>query len=152
MYCLFYSRSLMVLNLTSKSLIKFEFVFEYAIRRWSKFIILHEAIQFSKHHLLKRLFSFPNVYSWFLCHRLVWYMSMVVFLDSLFFYWSLYLFSFLYRTVLFIIALYYNFNSGSLILWAWFFLKTALANWHLLWLHTIFRISCFSFLKNVIAT
>ena len=37
------------------SLIYFEFVFVYGIRECSNFILLHVPVQFSKHHLLKRL-------------------------------------------------------------------------------------------------
>ena len=40
--------------------IHFEFVFVYGVRMWSSFILLHVAVQFSQHHLLKRL-------SFFLC-------------------------------------------------------------------------------------
>ena len=32
----------------------------YGVRKWSKFILLHVAVQFSQHHLLKKLF-FPWV-------------------------------------------------------------------------------------------
>ena len=36
-------------------LIHFEFIFVYGVRDCSNFIILHVAVQFSRHHLLKRL-------------------------------------------------------------------------------------------------
>ena len=52
----FSSRSLMVSCLTFKSLIHFEFTFVYVVWIWSSFILLHVAVQFSQHHLLKRLF------------------------------------------------------------------------------------------------
>ena len=45
--------------LTFKSLIHFEFVFVYGVREYSNFIYLHLTVQFSQHHLLKRL-SFPH--------------------------------------------------------------------------------------------
>ena len=37
------------------SLIHFEFIFVYGVRKCSNFILLHVADQFSQHHLLKRL-------------------------------------------------------------------------------------------------
>ena len=46
----------MVSNVTFKSLIHFLFIFEYAVRDCSNFIRLHVVVQFSQHHLLKRLF------------------------------------------------------------------------------------------------
>ena len=42
-------------NLTSRSLIHFEFIFVYGVREYSNFILLHVALQFSQNHLLKRL-------------------------------------------------------------------------------------------------
>ena len=36
-------------------LIHFEFIFVYGVRECSNFILLHVAVQFSQHHLLKRL-------------------------------------------------------------------------------------------------
>ena len=52
---LFSSRSFMVSSLTFRSLIHFEFIFVYGVRECSNFISLHVAVQFSQHHLLKRL-------------------------------------------------------------------------------------------------
>ena len=54
---LFSSRNFMVSWFTFKSLIHFELIFVYDVRWWSSFILLHVAIQFSQHHLLKRLSS-----------------------------------------------------------------------------------------------
>ena len=39
-----------------KFLIHFEFIFVYGVRKYSNFILLYVAIQFSQHHLLKRLY------------------------------------------------------------------------------------------------
>ena len=47
--CLFRS------GLTFRSLIHFEFVFVYGVRKCSSFILLQVVDQFSQHHLLKRL-------------------------------------------------------------------------------------------------
>ena len=56
---MFSSRSSMVSRLTPKSLSHFELIFEYGVREWSSFILLHVAAQFSHYHLLKRL-AFPH--------------------------------------------------------------------------------------------
>ena len=51
----FSSMSLIVSDLTFRSLIRFEFIFVYGLRKVSSFILLHVFNQFSQHHLLKRL-------------------------------------------------------------------------------------------------
>ena len=56
---MFSSKSFIVSCLTFKSLIHFEYIFVYAIRKCSNFILLHTDVQFSQHHLLKRL-SLPH--------------------------------------------------------------------------------------------
>ena len=56
---MFSSKSFIVSSLTFRYLIHFEFIFVYAVRKCSKFILLHVAVQFSQHHLLKRL-SLPH--------------------------------------------------------------------------------------------
>ena len=53
-----FSRILMESCLTFRSFIHFEFIFVYGVREWSSFILLHVAVQFSQHHLLKRLSFF----------------------------------------------------------------------------------------------
>ena len=55
---MFSSRSLIVSGLTFRSLIHFEFIFEYGIRKSSNLILLHTAAQFSQNHLVKRLSFF----------------------------------------------------------------------------------------------
>ena len=52
---MFSSKSLIVSGLTFRSLIHFEFIFVYGVRKWSSLILSHVAVQFSQHHLLKRL-------------------------------------------------------------------------------------------------
>ena len=42
-------------GLTFRSLIHLKFIFVYGVRKCSNFILLHVAVQFSRHHLLKRL-------------------------------------------------------------------------------------------------
>ena len=53
---MFSSKSFIVSGLTVKSLIHFEFIFVYGIRKCSSSILLHVTIQFSQHHLLKRMY------------------------------------------------------------------------------------------------
>ena len=52
---MFSYKSFIVSGLTFRSLIHFEFTFVYSVRECSNFILLHVAVQFSQHHLLKRL-------------------------------------------------------------------------------------------------
>ena len=52
---MFSSKSFIVSGLTFKSLIHLEFIFVYEIRTLPNIILLHVAVQFSQHHLLKRL-------------------------------------------------------------------------------------------------
>ena len=58
-FCLFSSKSFIVSGLTFGSLIHFEFIFVYGVRKCSNFTLLHVALQFSQHLLLKRL-SLPH--------------------------------------------------------------------------------------------
>ena len=58
-FCLFSSKSFIVSGLTFRSLIHFQFIFVCGIRKCSDFTLLHVAVQFSQHHLLKRL-SLPH--------------------------------------------------------------------------------------------
>ena len=55
----FSSKSFIVSGLTFRSLIHREFIFVYGVRKCSNFILLHVTVQFSQHHLLKRL-SLPS--------------------------------------------------------------------------------------------
>ena len=56
---MFSSKSFIVSGLTFRSLIHFEFILVCGVRKCSSFILLCIAVQFSQHHLLKRL-SFPG--------------------------------------------------------------------------------------------
>ena len=58
---MFSSRSFIVSDLMFRSLIYFEFIFVYGVRKYSSFILLKVADQFSQHHLLKKL-SFSIAY------------------------------------------------------------------------------------------
>ena len=52
---MFSSRSCAVSGLTFRSLIHFEFIFVYGVRKCSSFILLQVVDQFSQHHFVKRL-------------------------------------------------------------------------------------------------
>ena len=52
---MFSSRSFIVSGLMFRSLIHFEFIFVYGIRKCSSFSLLQVVDQFPEHHLLKRL-------------------------------------------------------------------------------------------------
>ena len=58
---MFSSKSFIVSGLTFRSLIHFEFIFVYGVRKGCNVILLHVAVQFSQKHLLKRP-SLPHLY------------------------------------------------------------------------------------------
>ena len=104
------------------------------VRRCSNFILLHVAVQFSHHHLLKKLSS-P-------LYILVSFVKDKVPKDAQVYMWasylvpSVFLFLFQYHTILMTIALWYSLKSGRLIPPApFFFLKVALAIQGLLCFH-----------------
>ena len=149
---MFSSKSFIVSGLTFRSLIHFEFIFVYGIRKCSDFILLHVAVQFPHHHLLKSLFlphcifllplsgiRYPQV------HGLISGLSVL-------FHWSVFLVLCQYHTVLMTVALQYNLKSGRLIPPApFFFLKTALAIQGLQHFHMNYEFFfCSSSVKNVI--
>ena len=52
---MFFSSVFIVPSLTFRLLIHLEFIFLCGVRDCSDFILLHETVQFSQHHLLKKL-------------------------------------------------------------------------------------------------
>ena len=148
---MFSSKSFIVSGFTFMFLIHFEFIFVYGVRKWSNFILLNVAVQFSQHRLLKRLslphciflpplskISYPQV------HGFVSWLSIL-------FHWSIFLFLYQYHTVLMTVGLQYNLKPGRLIPPApFFFLKTALAIQGLLYFHINSEIFCSSSVKNSI--
>ena len=56
---MFSSRSCIVSGLTFRSLIHFEFIFVYDVRKCSNFILLHVAVQFFQYYLLKEAVFAP---------------------------------------------------------------------------------------------
>ena len=148
---MFSFKSFIVSGLTFRSLIHFEFTFVYGVRECSNFILLHVAVQFSQHHLLKRL-SLPH-YMFFPPLPKIRYPQVHGFISGLstLFHWSIFLFLCQYHTVLRTVALQYNRKLGRLIPPApFFFLKNALAIWSLFCFHMNCEIFCSSYVKNVI--
>ena len=54
---MFSSKSFIISGLMFRSLIHFEFIFVYGVRKCSSFILLQVVDQFSQHHLLEIVFS-----------------------------------------------------------------------------------------------
>ena len=59
---MFFSKSFIMCGLKFTSLIYFEFIFVYHVRKCSNIILLHIAVQFSQHHLLNRLSFFHCIF------------------------------------------------------------------------------------------
>ena len=78
--------------LTFWSLIHFEFIFVDGVRQFSNFILLHVAVQFSQHHLLKRL-SLPPLC---ICASFV---TIGVPEGAWVYFWAIYLFPLVYISV-----------------------------------------------------
>ena len=150
---MFSSKSFIVSGLTFRSLIQFQFFFVYGVRKCSNFIRLHVAVQFSQHHILKRLFLHHCIFLPPLSK--IRYLQVHGFISGLYilFHWCIFLFLCQYHTVLMTVALQYNLKSGKLIPTApFFFLKTALAIRDLLFFHANCHFFCSSFVKNVIGS
>ena len=124
---MFSSRSFLVSGLTFRSIIHFQFIFVYGFIECPNFVLLCVAVQFSQHHLLKRL-SF--LYRIFLppYSQINWPQCLGLFLNFL----SCstdqcFCFCAVTCTVLITIALWYSLQSRSVIAPALFFLKIVLA-------------------------
>ena len=76
------SKSFIKSYVVFKPLIYFGFIFLYGVRVCTNLTDLYVAVQFSKHHLLKRLF--PIVYSCLICGSLIDYRYVSLFLGCLF--------------------------------------------------------------------
>ena len=102
-------------GLTFRSLIHFEFIFVYGVRKCSNYIVFHVAVQFSQHHLLKRLYlphcifvpPLPKIRS----PQVHGFISGL----SILFHWFICLFLCRHHTVLMTVALQSNLKSGRLI-------------------------------------
>ena len=128
-----------------------EFIFVYGVRKCSNFILLHVAVPFSQHHLLKRL-SFLHCICLPPLSKIRWpYVRGFISGLSILYHWPIFLFLCQYHTVLITVALYYSLKSGSLIPpTLFFFLKIALAIRGLLCFHTNCAIFCSGSVKNAI--
>ena len=102
--CMFSSKSCIVSSLTFKPWVHFEFIFVCGVQECNNFILLHVVVQFSQHHLLKRL-SFSIVDSCFLFHRVGDRRCLGLSLLSILLHWSIFLF-FCQYSVLNTVALY----------------------------------------------
>ena len=121
------------------------------VRKCSTFIHLHIAVQFSQHHLLKRL-SLPH-YLFLPPLSKIRYPYVHGFISglSILFHCSIFLFLCQYHTVLMTVGLQYNLKSGSLISpGPFFFLKPTLAIWGLFCFRMNCEIFCSSSVKNAI--
>ena len=87
----FSSKSYIVSGL-NRSLIHFEFIFVYCVRKCSNFILLHVAVQFSWHHLLKRLFLPP-------LYIIVSFVKHKVPIGALIYFWAFYFVPLVYVSV-----------------------------------------------------
>ena len=110
----FPSKSFVVSGLTFRSLIHSEFIFVYIVKECSNLALLHVAVRFSQHHLLKRLFFLHCIFC-VLYHRLIDRRYMNLSLGFLSCSLDLYMFLCQYNTILITIALQYSLKSGSLL-------------------------------------
>ena len=146
---MFSSKSFIVSGLTFKYIIHFEFISVYVVRKCYSFILLHVAVQFSQHHLLKRVSFLHCIFlpllSKIRCPQVYGLISVL----SILFHWSIFLFLYQYHTVLMTVALQRSLVSGRLVPPAlFFFLKTALAILGLLCFYRNCELSCSSSVKN----
>ena len=103
---MFSSKGFIVSGLTFRSLIHFEFIFVYGVRKHSNFVLLHVAVQFSQHHLLKRL-SLPH------CIFFDSFVKNKVPIDAWVYFWALYLVPLVYISVF--VPIPYCLDNGSFV-------------------------------------
>ena len=146
-----FSSRVLLSGLTFRSLIHFEFIFVYGVRKCSNISLLHVAVQFSQHHLLKRLSLSHCIFLPPLSK--IRYPQVLGFISglSILFHWSIFLFLCQYLTVLMTVALQYNLRSGRLIPpGPFFFLQNLLAIQGLLCFSMNCEIFCSSSVKKFI--
>ena len=80
---MFSSRSFIVSGLTFRSLIHFEFIFVYGVRKCSSFILLQVVVRFSQHHLLEVVFSPLYILASFVKDKVRGFISGLFMSDSL---------------------------------------------------------------------
>ena len=150
---MFSSKSIIVSGLTFRSFIHFEFIFVCSVRKGSNFILLHATIQFSQHHLLKRL-SLPHC---IFLHPLskTRYQQVCGFISglSILFHGSIFLFLCQYHTVLLTVALQQSLKLGRLIPPGPFPFSRLLWLFKVfLYFHTNCEIICSSSVKNTVGS
>ena len=125
---MFSYRSFIVSGLPFRSLIHFEFIFVYGVRKCSSFILSRVVDQFSQHHLLKRLSFLHCIFLPHLSKIRCPQVRGFIFGLSILFHSSIFLSLCQYHTVLMTVALQQSLKSGKLIPPVpFFFLKIALA-------------------------
>ena len=75
---MFSSRSFIVSGLTFRSLIHFEFILVYGVRKWSSFILLQVVDQISQHHLLEIVFNSLYILASFVKDKVKLYIIVLV--------------------------------------------------------------------------
>ena len=151
---MFSSQSFIVFGLTLSSLIHFQFIFVYFVRKCSDFSLLHVAIQyFQQHWELKRVSflhcTFLPSLSKISCPQ----MHGFIYRLSILFHWSIFQFLCQYHAVFMTVTLQYSLKSGRLIPPVpFFFLKIALDVNGLLCFHANFESICSSSMKNAIGS
>ena len=99
------SKSFIVSGLTFRYLIHFECIFVYGVRKCFNFILLHVAVLFSQHDLLKKL-SLPHCIFLLPLSKIKYpYVHGFISGLSMWFHWSVSLFLCQYHTVLMTVAL-----------------------------------------------
>ena len=89
---MFSSKSFIVSDLTFRSLIHFEFIFQYDVRKCSNFILLHVAVQFSQQHFIEEAVFAP----FFI---LASFVKNKVHIDAWVYFWAFYLVQLVYISV-----------------------------------------------------
>ena len=120
------SRILMLSCLTFRSFIHFKFSFVYHVGKLSSFILLHVTVQFSEHHLLKKLFPPPTPHPHWIFFpafwKIIWpYICQSISGFSFLFHWSMCLFLHYYHSVLKTTTFRYSLMSEIMILKLFFF-------------------------------
>ena len=145
----FFSRSFIIWGLTFKSLIHFKFIFMYGVRKCSNYSFT------SKHPVFLAQLIEEIVFSplYILDPFLIDYLTRGVLCS----FWALYsvpltymsVFITVFMSILVTIGLWYRLKSGSMTPSAsFFFLNITLAIQGLLWVHIIFWIICYNFVKK----
>ena len=100
---MFSSRSFIISALMFRSLFHFEFMFVYDVRECFNFILLYVPVQFSQHHLLKRLSVFHCIFLSPLS-KINWpYMCI--------YFWTLYYVPLIYVSVFVPVLYYFDYDS-----------------------------------------